>query len=445
MNDTWNKLEANIIKPGLCTQCGTCAGLSRGAIAFSEKKGIPIPTLINNTADIPEEAYSACPAKTCLYPQLNDFVFGKQEYSYLCGIVEKSYIGHTTDEKVRRNAASGGVLSALLIYLLEQKIINGAVCLQVGAKLPHKAEPIIARTKDEILKCAQSVYSVTSTNTILEQLEKEEGPLAYIGLPDQVASIRKLQMMNHPSVRSIKYVFGPYMGTQMYFGAIQHFLKSNGIKSENEIADLKYRAGEWPGYLQIKLKDGRVIKSEKFHYNYLIPFFITSSSLQLVDFTNELADISVGDAWSPKYENIKGGHSVVLARSEQGETLLRQMQEGGLLELKEIPISEAMDMHGHMIDFKKRGAFIRNKWKKIQPDYGYEPVHIPLPRIAVEWCLRFVFAIGKIKFVRVVVRYIPIGIIGPVFNTLRKGWKSVSKPTKRKGLRETQYKLTSHL
>ena len=434
--DIWyEKLQADILSTGLDTFCGTSVGVSNGTLRYEEKDGELQIVRTEKSDPVPEASYTASPARFCDYPALNRSVFGKLPENWLCGVVEKSFVGHASEESVRRTGASGGVITAILIHLLETKRITGAICLKVGKEKPWKASPVIARTKEEVLTCAGSVYSATPTNTILAELENEAGPLAYIGLPDQVAAIRKLQQMNHPSVKAIKYIFGPYTGTQMSFEAIRSFLRSHGITSEEEITDLQYRAGEWPGHLQITLKNGRVLQAEKFHYNYLIPFFITDASLQIPDFTNELTDISVGDAWSPKYEARRGGYSVILGRSKIGTELLEEMRSQRLLNLEDISLDEALDMHGHMLDFKKRGSFIRNGWKKIQPDYGYRPAHIPASRIAVEWCLRCIFGICRTKTARWTVEHLPLSIVGPAFNVLRKTWKSASKPTKRKGLK----------
>ena len=435
----WEKLRHEVIETGLETQCGTAIGVSEGTLQYEEQKGVPTVVKINNSKPVPRASYDGCPGRYCNYPDLNEFTFGKQPENMLAGVVQKAYIGHATDESIKRNGASGGAITRTLIYLLETKKITGAVCLRMSSTTPWKAEPFVARTKEEILTSGGSIYSLTPTNTILSELEAEEGPLAYVGLPDQVAGIRKLQKINHPSVASIKYVLGPYTGTQMYFEAIRSFLRSNGVKSETEITDLKYRAGEWPGYLQIKLKDGRTLKAEKFYYNYLIPFFITKGCLQLCDFTNELTDISVGDAWSPKYEHLKGGHSVILARNSQAVELLVAMQAAGELTLEEIPLSTALDMHGHMIDLKKRGSFIRNSWKAVQPDYGYKPAHIPTSRKVVEQILGTFFFIGRTSIARFTVEHLPLSIVGPCFNTLRKSWKNASKPTKRKGLSDMKF------
>jgi coenzyme F420 hydrogenase subunit beta len=435
----WEKLKAEVIDTNLETGCGTAVGVSEGTLNYKEVDGVPTLVRTGLPTPVPEASYVGCPARYCNYPELNEFVFGRQPENMLAGTVQKAYIGHATDESIRRNGASGGAITQSLIHLLETGKITGAVCLKMGVDVPWRAKPVVARTKEEILACAQSVYSATPTNVVLEELIHEEGPLAYVGLPDQVAGIRKLQMINHPSVHNIKYVFGPYMGTQMEFEAIRSFLRSHGVQSEQEITDLKYRAGQWPGYLQIKLKDGRIIKAEKFYYNYLIPFFITSGSLQLCDFTNELTDISVGDAWSPKYENKGGGHSVILARSDQAVELLESMKDQNVISLDEISLDEALDMHGHMLDFKKRGSFIRNSWKKVSPEYGYKPEKITASRSMVEHTLGTFFWIGKMRIARATVEHLPLKIVGPFFNTLRKSWKSASKPTKRKGLKEMKF------
>jgi coenzyme F420 hydrogenase subunit beta len=441
MSDTWDYLLEEVIKPGLCTQCGSCVGLAQGKLEFREKRAIPTPHLVTNDNDLPQACRLACPGRHCSYPDLNKSTFGELPKNWLSGRVVKSRIGFSNSENIRRGAASGGAITSILLYLLKSRKISGAICLKMGAEVPYLAKPIIARTPEEIIACAQSVYSVSPVNTILSEIQENEGPLAYVGLPDQVASIRKLQRENHPAVKKICYIIGPYVGTQMYFESIRSFLRSNGIESENEIVDLKYRAGEWPGKLRIKLKNGKILQANKFHYNYLIPFYLTSSSLQAVDFTNELTDISVGDAWSPKYEKERKGFSVILSRSEVGETILNNMINEGLLFGKEISIDEALDMHGHMIDFKKRGSFLRNKRKSVQPFYGYEPIEIPWARKGVERILQIVFFIGRSNLARSAVERIPLKIVGSCFNFMRKSWKNFSKPTKRKGLKTLKFKL----
>lgn len=386
--------------------------------------------------------------KRVRYRELNKFVFeglGKQDW--LLGRFEAGYVGYSRKKAVRSGGASGGVISACLVYLLEGGVIDGAVVAKQIKEKPWLARQVIVTTRRQILDAAGSIYTPVSTEKILDKVARFKGKLAYVGLPDQVVTIRRLQGQGHEAVANIEYVLGPYVGTAMEVGAIESFLRSNGASGLEQIKLLKYRDGEWPGYMKIVLKDGQVFKAEKFYYNYLIPFYITRSCLTSVDFANELTDISVGDAWNPKYEKLGKGFSVVLGRTTKGMKLLHEMEKAGELSLEKKKRNELVAMHGHMLDFKKRGAFIRMKWMKWLghdvPKYDYEPVEIPISRYGVEVIISGLFVVGKWKFVRRLVELVPVEVMGVIFNRLRLLWKALSRSTKRKGLLAAKFKWTS--
>ena len=334
------------------------------------------------------------------------------------------------------------MITQTLIHLLQTGLVDGAVVVRQGQPKPWLAEAVIATTPDEIMQCSQSVYVPVPINTILDRMEAFSGRLAYVGLPDQVSSLRRLQQLGHTGARKVDYVLGPYVGLAIYLGAIESFLHSNRVSGIEEVDELRYREGEWPGYLQIKTRSGKTLKAAKFYYNYLIPFYATRASLNSVDFTNELTDISVGDAWHPRYEGMGQGFSVVVTRSEKGDDLLLSMKDEGSLSLADCSLEDAMSMHGHMLDFKKRGSFIRLGWRKAAgrpvPDYGYRPARISVARHLVELFIVFVFALCSTRLARRLVEFIPISVLGPAFDLLRKSWKRISKPTKRARLFDYQ-------
>ena len=128
---------------------------------------------------------------------------------------------------------------------------------------------------------------------------------------------------------------------------------------KEDVRSFAYRAGEWPGFLQAELRDGRTVRLPTFHANYLIPFYITRSSLLSHDLTNEFTDLSGGDAWAPVYEERGEGFSLVITRTEQGDKLIREMETAGKLKLHDIREEEALKMQSHGLDLKKRGTFLR--------------------------------------------------------------------------------------
>tara|TARA_B100000676_G_C17984157_1_gene790873 strand:+ start:185 stop:1372 length:1188 start_codon:yes stop_codon:yes gene_type:complete len=379
------------------------------------------------------------------YPKLYKSFYGSFPPNWLVGHVIKVRTGHAVNKEIRANAASGGVITQTLIYLLENNFVDGVIIAKQGVPSPEKASPIIATTRDEILSGAGSVYIPVSMLEILDDLDPGK-KYAITCLPEESAILRIMQQQKIISAMQIRYILGPYTGTALKSEAIRYYLKSKKVSDDDPITSLKWRAGEWPGYLEIKTKSGKVIKTPKVYYNFLIPFFITQNSLMSMDFANEFADLAVGDAWSPYFETLGGGHSVVVTRNIEIESIIEDMCIKGLLELKVEDSLKASDMHGHMLDFKKRGGWIRNKWRKSigkpAPDYGYRPKQIPISRYLVEIVISIIFLFGRLNLLRWLFSKIPESIIGPVFNFLRLSWKKLSRPTKRKGLSNFEVKIT---
>jgi SAM-dependent methyltransferase len=232
---------------------------------------------------------------------------------------------------------------------------------------------------------------------------------------------------------------------------VRSFLRAHGVHDVNRVAKLEYRAGEWPGKMRAELTDGQVFELEKFYANYLIPFHIMARCLTCTDLTNEFADISGGDAWAPVYEERGMGWSLVVGRTEPGQQLLDDMQRDGVLSLQATDEHDAMMMHSHMLDFKKRGAFLRMARLKAlgrkAPRYDYEPLDIPLKRRLFEWAIDAIFLAGRIRLIHRVVEALPVKWTGRVFMWARDRWKKLTYRTKRQGMQglRFQYALNGQL
>lgn len=442
MNDVRARLET-CVHAGICCGCGACVAADRGGSSrMIDTKFGPIPEFSAET-DLPEWVLDACPARGVKYPSLYLAHYGSYPESWLLGHIVSAYTGYSGDPAIRRIGASGGVLTQVLCYLLEHGLVDGVIAAKQGVGSPLAAGAVILHTREEIIGAAQSVYIPVSMLDILRRLEPGK-KYAITCLPEASAALRVLQRNGHPQALQIEYVLGPYTGTALYPAAIGCYLRSNHIPASDPVTRLQWRAGEWPGYLRIDTASGKVLKSPKIYYNYLIPFFVTQNSLQSMDFTNEFADIAVGDAWSPKFEleaaKGAGGQSIVVVRSAAMAKIVAQMLAEHLLCLQELPADKAGEMHGHMIDFKKRGGYIRNRWRRLTgrlaPDNGYRPAKIAFSRVAVEVFVSMFFACGRWRLSRFLLSLLPESFIGPIFNVTRLKWKNISRPSKRKGLKD---------
>jgi len=415
-------------------------GLSGGKIVFANREGNYLPRMVaeidTKTAD---RIWAACSGKEFNFAEYNKFLYKEAAHFHTyTGSYQNIYIGYSTDEHIRHNAASGGILSAVLIYLLEKGKIDGVVTLRMSHQKPWLSQAFIATTKHEILEAAQSKYTISSVNEILTEVEKFDGPLAYVGIPPQVQSIRKLQKNNDPAVKNIRYIFGPFYGNTLYFSSIRSFLKTYHEKDFTQIKKLYFRYGEWPGNMRIEMQSGRIIELKKFHANYLIPFHLLKNSLYCTDFTNEFTDISGGDAWAPVYEERGKGFSMIVTRTRQGQQILDEMIKEGRLSADIITEEEAIKMHSHGYDFKKRGSFIRIKFRKLTgksiPDWGYEMSGFGISRYFVEIIISTMFVLMGTGLARWAVEQLPPGFIGKLFERARTAWKKSTKKIKQEKL-----------
>jgi hypothetical protein len=160
--------------------------------------------------------------------------------------------------------------------------------------------------------------------------------------------------------------------------------------------------------------------------------------LLCTDLSNEFTDISGGDAWAPVYEERGKGFSMVLSRSEQGAAILTEMEAAGLISLMPITADEAITMHSHGYDLKKRGTFIRFKFRsligKTNPDFGYTLKGFPVSRYLMEFVVSALFVLLGTRAARWLVEQIPPATIGRVFERSRKIWKKATFSIKRENL-----------
>jgi coenzyme F420 hydrogenase subunit beta len=91
--------------------------------------------------------FSVCPGHSFDIPYFHKKIYGGPPVHPEVGHYREMYAGYASDKDIQWAGQSGGVISALLIDLLERKEIDGAVVTRVPENAPTKAETFIARTR----------------------------------------------------------------------------------------------------------------------------------------------------------------------------------------------------------------------------------------------------------------------------------------------------------
>jgi coenzyme F420 hydrogenase subunit beta len=296
----------SVLDSGLCCGCGTCAGIcSQNAIEMvvDHNKGIYIPVIDVNKCKECGLCYKVCPGHAVNFDEFNKDLFGKSPSDIRLGNYENCYIGHAVNDNIRFNASSGGVVTALLAFALEQGIINGAVVTRMSKERVLEPEPFIARTKEELVEASKSKYCPVPVNVVLKEIldSKDDERFAVVGLPCHIHGIRKAQSRNKQLQKKIVLCIGLICSHNNTFWQVKSLVERLDIR-EQDIENIEFRGHGWPGRFAVVLKNGDTvtIPYSEAMVQHNLWFNAVLRCLLCCDLTSELADISCGDPWIPE-------------------------------------------------------------------------------------------------------------------------------------------------
>lgn len=351
------KTIGEVVKGGLCTGCGTCMGIcpvDAIEMVIEHRKGIYIPQLDEEKCNRCGLCFEVCPGHAVDFTQLNLEVFGKEPNDILIGNYLNCYIGHSTDYDIRYNSASGGLVTQLLIFALEEGVIDGALVTRMNRDTPLDPEPFIARTRDEIIEAAKSKYCPVPANIALKEIlkAKEGERFAVVGLPCHIHGIRKAETASKRLKEKIFLHLGLFCNHVPNFWGTNLLLQKLKINNE-EIVKFDYRGEGWPGYMKISKKDGEILLLPDYWSFVGSYFFFPSRCLMCDDATNEVADISFGDVWLPELSNDKTGKSLVLSRNRIGEEVLHKIKSRNEVKLTKVSANNVIHSQRGVLYLKK--------------------------------------------------------------------------------------------
>jgi len=350
----------HVWKFNCCTGCGSCVGICpTGALQMRKHagKGLYIPSLVNR------ENCSKCGfcSEVCprLHPNLRELnlsVFGKLPEDNLIGNSINFYVGHSTNMKIRQNAASGGLATSLLIFALEMGIIDGAVVVKMKKNDPLEPEIFVAKTAEEVISACKSKYCPVPSCIAIKDILREKGKFAVVGLPCHIHGFRKAEAVNDKLKAKIVFHLGLFCSHTANFLGTSFLIEKMGCKCE-DIVRIEYRGDGWPGGMTIHLKDGtrKFLPSSVYWGHFFSQYFFTPIYCTLCnDGLNELADLSIGDAWLPELADHTLGESMIVTRTKVGEDLLLKCVLKGNLELAKISRNDVIRAQREVLLYKKK-------------------------------------------------------------------------------------------
>ncbi|MGE5293194.1 MAG: Coenzyme F420 hydrogenase/dehydrogenase, beta subunit C-terminal domain [Solirubrobacterales bacterium] len=345
-----------VVREKLCTGCGTCAGVCpRSAIRMTVDpgKGCYLPRLDARQCTRCGLCHHVCPGHGVDFESLNGRLFGDVPEDVTLGRHLGCYIGHSLDRNTRYRCSSGGLVSALLVFALEERLIDGALVTRMRRDNPFRPESFIARTKEEILSAAGSKYCPVAAGTALNEILQREGRYAVVGLPCHIQGLRKAEH-RLPALRErIRYRIGIPCSLNYSFFGTERVLHGLGIPPARVDA-IQYRGRGRPGSMWIRLRNGVEQTVPLAAYQrQLAPYSLRRCTL-CSDMLGELSDLTCGEARIPEVMRTDtAGSSFVVTRTDGAEELLEAAASNEAIELSELGVRELLASQSHAL-FKKR-------------------------------------------------------------------------------------------
>jgi coenzyme F420 hydrogenase subunit beta len=271
------------------------------------------------------------------------------------GAVLEIWEGHAGDSEIRYTGSSGGLITALALFSVEQEGMHGVLHIGGNPGNPLQNQTHLSRSRQELLARAGSRYAPASACDRLDLMESAPSPCVFVGQPSEVTALNKAGRLR-PQLKAKTGLTISFFcaGSPATSGTLE-LLKSLGV-DPHEVKELRYRGNGWPGHFAVTLK-GQLAPAHRITYKESWSFLqaYRPYSVHLCpDDTGEGADIACGDPWYREIQAGEPGSSLVLVRTERGREIIRKAMAAGYVSLQPADAQKLVDSQRNLL--AKRGA-----------------------------------------------------------------------------------------
>lgn len=338
----------NVINDGLCSACGGCAGIC-GESAIKMDRN-PAGFLY---ARLDKEKCISCMKCTKVCPSNKENVSHVLPERWAEGEYLEAYVGFADAAHVREGSQSGGLVTALLSFMMDEGSIDGAVVTDYDITGQRPKSKYVT-TKEALAHAAGSYYSQTPmVETYLHHKDKK---CAVVALGCQSQSI-KLAAENL-KIPKPKMVLGLICGGQFSWNMTQDLIRQGGLRHRKLVRFLaRKKNGEWPGNVYFKDSAGKEYTLPSKKRTRLRHYYMNYRCIQCFDYNNAYADIVFGDPWwlvgHWEMEKLKKGYTIALVRTKRGSELMHRAISAGAIQVEKIEAKKYLDFNNQSYCYPK--------------------------------------------------------------------------------------------
>ena len=336
-----------ITEQAICTGCGTCVSICpQKAINMRENAGGFLYAHVDKELCVQcRRCLNICPshAENQTIDDVSESLRGK---------CLQGYIGYASSKNIRREGQSGGIVTALLLYLLESGKIDGAITNQLDTNT-NRPKAVFADSAEIIKESAGSYYCQSAVvNTILENKSKR---LAAVVLGCQAEAVRLCREKHVEDVRAIEYMIGLICAGQNSGYMMDKLIADCGCTKEEKLQRFRFRYshptdGGWPGNILIVTNKYRY-RLDQTRRHALKPICESYRCLLCYDQMCIDADVVCGDPWGFPGDH-SAGETVIIAHTTKGQELIKEASDAGYIAVRELDAQ--LIIKGETVDGRHR-------------------------------------------------------------------------------------------
>jgi len=328
----WKELFSEVVTSGLCTGCAACVIACPHDVLDYETAGgayKPWHLDIDGGPDDCTHGVKGCTMCTRACPRFRNWEseidthrFARERTEDEVWGIGDVVLARATDPALVENGQDGGFVSALLLYALENDVIDAALVSGLeGDGSTWVAEPQVARTRGEVLQTAKSRYTY-SANLLAYPAAIDAGAerIALVGMGCMASATGVMQSRKAGKIaRRLSLTIGLLCSKTFDDSIFEDLFEAKyGIK-RSDITKMNIK-----GVFQLWTTDGgfHEIPLKEAHA------FTRDGCKQCPDFAAEHADISTGGIGA------FGDWTLVIVRTDLGRTLMQGMKDQGLIETR---------------------------------------------------------------------------------------------------------------
>lgn len=380
-----------VVEGGFCVGCGACAFSTSGKMSINSY-GEYVPDIDNfdSNKNPIEDLTLVCPS---LRPDFNEDILSEHflkdcsERDSHIGFVQKTYAAYALEGEFREKGTSGGMGSWIATELLQKGLIDGVIHVKPVNRI-SPSDPFfeygLSTSVEEIQAASKTRYHVVEVSKVLSLINNTNGRFLFIGVPCIAKAIRRLQIARPELKDKIPFVIALVCGHLKSINWSLSLAWGGGIPPENA-SSIQYRTkgSDIPAraYVfraksntnQYVQKDSASVPGGKFNAGALM---LTACDF-CDDVVGEIADLTIGDAWIPRFEVDNQGTNLLIVRNTIIHDLLKSANSSQRIKLDEISNKEAIDSQSGGFRQRREGLSYRlsreialGKWvpeKRITP------------------------------------------------------------------------------